>query len=63
MNIYIKALMVAVIVGSILLLINQFDAIFGQSNFRLIPAVLTYCVPFIVFLLGNHESKTNQSSV
>jgi hypothetical protein len=55
MNIYIKALGVAIIVGSILLCINQFDALFGQSEIRLIPAVLTYCVPFIVFVLGNKQ--------
>jgi len=60
MNIIIKALMVAVIVGSILLVINQFDALFGQSNIRLIPAVLTYCVPFIVFMLGNRSNKNNK---
>ena len=55
MNIYIKALGVAIIVGSILLCINQFDALFGQSEIRLIPAVLTYCVPFIVFVFGNKQ--------
>lgn len=55
MNIYIKALGVAIIVGSILLCINQFDVLFGQSEIRLIPAVLTYCVPFIVFVLGNRQ--------
>lgn len=55
MNMYIKAFIVAFIVGSILLCINQFDAIFGQSELRLIPALLTYCVPFIVFLLGNSQ--------
>ena len=62
MNIYSKALMVAAIVGSILLLINQFDALFGQSNIRVIPAILTYCVPFIVFIIGNlSNQKANHS--
>jgi len=56
-NIYIKALIVATIVGSILLLINQLDAIFGQSEIQLMPAILTYCVPFMVFLLGNNSNK------
>jgi methyl-accepting chemotaxis protein len=55
MNIYIKALGVATIVGSILLCINQFDALFGQSEIRLIPAILTYCVPYIVFVFGNKQ--------
>jgi methyl-accepting chemotaxis protein len=60
MNIVIKALMVATIVGSILLLINQFDALFGQSRLRLLPAILTYCVPFIVFMLGNTINTTSK---
>lgn len=55
MNMYIKAFSVAIIVGTILLCINQFDALFGQSEIRLIPALLTYCVPFIVFVLGNRQ--------
>lgn len=55
MSMYIKAFAVAIIVGSILLVINQFDALFGQTELRLIPALLTYCVPFVVFLLGNRQ--------
>jgi len=34
---YIKAFTVAIIVGSILLCINQFDALFGQDKLRIIP--------------------------
>lgn len=56
-KVIIKAFMVAVVVGSILLIINQFDALFGHENIRLIPAILTYCVPFMVFLLGNCSNK------
>lgn len=60
MNMYIKALVVAIIVGSILLCINQFDALFGELEIRVIPAILTYCVPFVVFVLGNKQGiKTN----
>jgi hypothetical protein len=51
---------VAIVVGSILLCINQFEALFGQSEIRLIPALLTYCVPFIVFLLGNKQGIKNK---
>ena len=47
-----KALTVALVVGTALLLINQSDALFGEAEFRVIPAVLTYCVPFVVFLAG-----------
>ena len=62
MKLYIKALIVAVIVGSILLIINQFDAFFGQATIRMIPALLTYCVPFMVFVLGNRSNTTNKDS-
>ena len=48
-----KALKTAAIVGSSLLLINQYDALFGDASLRILPAVLTYCVPFLVFLYGN----------
>ena len=47
-----KAFTVAAVVGTILLLINQYDALIGDAKFRVIPALLTYCVPFIVFLAG-----------
>jgi hypothetical protein len=52
-----SALIVAAVVGSILLLINQFDALFGDSDFRVVPAVLTYCVPFVVFIVGRVTGK------
>lgn len=46
------ALLVALLVGSMLILINQYDALFGSQEFRWGPALLTYCVPFSVFLAG-----------
>ncbi|MBT4520074.1 MAG: nitrate/nitrite transporter NrtS [Halieaceae bacterium] len=48
----LKATKVAVIVGSILLVINQFNALFGSEPIRWLPAALTYCVPFCVFITG-----------
>jgi methyl-accepting chemotaxis protein len=53
----LKALAVAALVGTILLVINQYDALFGNEPIRLIPAVLTYIVPFIVFLIGNFSKS------
>jgi methyl-accepting chemotaxis protein len=52
-----KALKVSVLVGSILVLINQFDAIFGDEAIRWFPAVLTYCVPFVVFMAGQLSNR------
>jgi hypothetical protein len=55
--IFRKALTVAALVGTVLLLINQFDALFGDAQLRVIPALLTYCVPFVVFVAG-HRSRS-----
>lgn len=52
-----KAVTVATVVGTILLLINQYDALFGDSELRVIPAILTYCVPFVVFIAGQLSKK------
>ena len=53
----LKGLKVAAVVGTILLLINQFDALFGTAQFRIIPAILTYCVPFAVFTAGQYSGR------
>lgn len=47
-----KAMKVASMVGTVLLIINQYDALFGDAELRLASALLTYCVPFIVFISG-----------
>ena len=47
-----KAMKVASVVGTVLLIINQYDALFGDAELRLASALLTYCVPFVVFLSG-----------
>ena len=47
-----KALKVSLIVGTLLLIINQYDALFGTAELRILPAILTYCVPFLVFVAG-----------
>ncbi|MGH1370722.1 MAG: hypothetical protein ACRBBW_01715 [Cellvibrionaceae bacterium] len=44
--------------GTSLLLINQYDALFGDQPLRPLPALLTYCVPFVVFLYGNLSKDT-----
>ncbi len=48
----LKAIRVALVVGTILLVINQYAALFGDEPLRWLPAILTYCVPFVVFLAG-----------
>ena len=54
-----KAIVTALVVGSILTLINQWQALFGPEPFKWLAFVLTYCVPFIVFLWGRLSSLSS----
>ena len=47
-----RSLYVALIVGTILNLINQGDAIFGAMTINWTKVVLTYVVPYIVSTYG-----------
>jgi hypothetical protein len=49
-TVVINALKTALVVGTILTLINQYSALFGSDTIKLVPLILTYCVPFCVFL-------------
>lgn len=55
----LQGIKTALIVGTLLLVINQYDAIFGSSELRWFSAVLTYCVPFAVFMFGKYSSAKN----
>jgi len=60
LSVYFQAARVAALVGSILLLINQYDALFGEQAIRWIPALLTYCVPFCVFISGKRSQTQSR---
>ncbi|MBS3848581.1 nitrate/nitrite transporter NrtS [Devosia sp. BSSL-BM10] len=47
-----KSLLVAFIVGSVLNLINQGDAMMSGQGVSVFKIVLTYCVPFLVSTYG-----------
>ena len=47
-----RALVVTVIVGTILNLINQWDAVFGDAPIDFTKLVLTFLVPFCVTTYG-----------
>lgn len=47
-----RSLVVAVIVGSILNLINQGDVLFGDSRLNLTKLLLTFAVPYCVATYG-----------
>lgn len=54
--ILIKAIKISVIVGTLLNLINQGDALWGDAAFSIFPALLTYLVPFCVSLFSAYSS-------
>jgi len=58
----LPALSIALLVGSVLVVINQYDAVFGDQHFRWLPALLTYCVPFVVFLTGRASGNRTDKS-
>ncbi|MGF1720208.1 nitrate/nitrite transporter NrtS [Vibrio kyushuensis] len=48
-----RAVLIALVVGTLLNIINQYDAIFGGVAIQWLKAVLTYCVPFGVSLVSS----------
>ena len=54
-------LFTAAVVGTILTLINQWRALFGDQNFHFISALLTYLVPFCVFQFGQYQAYIRRS--
>ena len=47
-----RSLKVAIVVGTVLNLINQGDAIFGSARLSWFKLVLTYVVPYLVSTYG-----------
>ena len=47
-----RSLNVALVVGTVLNLINQGDAIFGTTSVNWLKLVLTYCVSYVVCTYG-----------
>ncbi|MFB9148255.1 nitrate/nitrite transporter NrtS [Roseovarius ramblicola] len=62
--IVVRSIRIAIVVGTVLNLINQGDAILGTAESDLAKAGLTYCVPFFVAMYGalsatkDHRKKT-----
>ena len=47
-----RSLYVALIVGTVLNLINQGDAVLGMASINWLKLILTYCVPYAVCTYG-----------
>jgi hypothetical protein len=52
-----RSLCVALVVGTILNVINQGDAFLGSSSINWFKVVLTYCVPYAVCTYGAVSSQ------
>ena len=55
-----KALMTAIVVGTILTTINHGDEILKGESFNYIKIILTYCVPYCVTTWGAIHGKRAQ---
>ena len=55
-----KALLTALVVGSVLTAINHGDAILAGQNPPLVKVLLTYCVPYCVTTWGAVTGKMSQ---
>ncbi len=51
-QVFVRAAIVAIILGSTLVLINQSEALFGPSQLQLLPLSLAYITPFVVVSLS-----------
>jgi hypothetical protein len=56
-----RSLVVALIVGTILNLINQGDALFGEGHLNLTKIILTFAVPYCVATYGAVSYRTSRT--
>jgi hypothetical protein len=56
-----RSLYVALVVGTVLNLINQGDALIGAGSIDWLKVVLTYCVPYAVCTYGAVTTQMAQS--
>jgi hypothetical protein len=50
LSVYFSALKVALVVGTILLLINQYDALFFSAELRWFPAIHPFLLRFLIVI-------------
>jgi hypothetical protein len=60
-GVYPRSLRVTLVVGTLLNLINQPEALLGASPWNLTQAILTYAVPFLVATYGAVSGSTRQN--
>lgn len=59
-----RSFVVALIVGTILNLINQADALFGEVRFNVTKLILTFAVPYCVATYGavSYRMRTQETA-
>jgi hypothetical protein len=57
-----RSLYVALIVGTVLNLINQGDALLGMASVNWLKLILTYCVPYAVCTYGAVSHQLNKAA-
>jgi hypothetical protein len=57
-----RSLYVALIVGTVLNLINQGDALIGMAPINWLKLILTYCVPYAVCTYGAVSYQLNKAN-
>ena len=58
-----RSFYVALIVGTLLNLINQGDVLFGMASINWLKLILTYCVPYAVCTYGAVSYQLNKLGV
>jgi len=58
-----RSFYVALIVGTVLNLINQGDVLFGMASINWLKLILTYCVPYAVCTYGAVSYQLNKLGV
>jgi hypothetical protein len=58
-----RSLYVALIVGTVLNLINQGDALLGMASINWLKLILTYCVPYTVCTYGAVSYQLKKANV
>ncbi len=58
-----RSFYVALIVGTVLNLINQADVLFGMASINWLKLILTYCVPYAVCTYGAVSYQLNKLGV
>jgi len=51
-GVFARSMILALIIGSVLTLVNQFNALFGSYSLDILPLILVYITPFIVITIS-----------